>query len=93
MQNIIEIYGFLQTLVNVDVNDPPEHLQKAYDAVLPVELWEKYNGIPCAIRRQSPFRKRHVYYIHKNPPPGRVRVFLCLRRHNPDFQVLCPYPL
>ena len=80
-------------LVNVDVNDLPEHLHKAYDAVLPVSLWENYNGIPCALHRQFPCHKRQLYYIHNNPPPGKVSVFLYSRFHNPDLQVLCPHPL
>ena len=89
----MEIYGVLQTLVNVDVNDLTEHLHKAYDAVLPVSIWDNYNGITCALRRQFPCKKRHLYYIHNNPPPGRVRVFLCPRRYKIEFQVLRSHPL
>ena len=93
MQNIMEISGFLQTLVNVDVNDLPEHLDKAYNEVLPVDLWENYNGISCALCRQFPCHKHQLYYIYNNPPPGRVRVFLFLRRRKPDLQVLHPHSL
>ena len=93
MQNITEIDGVLQNLVNVDVNDLTEHLHKAYYEVLPVALRDKYNAIPCAIRYQLTCKKHHLYYIHKNPSPVRVRVFLCLRHRKPDLQVLRPHPL
>ena len=93
MQNIMELNGVLQMLVNVDVNDLPEHLHKAYDAVLPVFLWENYNDIPCALHRQFPCHKRQLYYIHNNPPPGKVSVFLCSRCHKIYLQVLFSHPL
>ena len=80
-------------LVNVDINQVPEHLQNAYDTVLPVSLLDNYNGIPCALHLPLTCHKRQLYYIHNNPPPGRVRVFLCSHRRKIDLQVLHPHPL
>ena len=67
MQNIMELNGFLQMLVNGDANDLPEHLHKSYDEVLPVAFWENYTGIPCALHLPLTCHKRQLYYIHNNP--------------------------
>ena len=50
MQNIIQIVEVLKAPVNVDNDDLPEHLHKAYDVVLPAALGYKDDGSPRALR-------------------------------------------
>ena len=82
---------FHQVRVNGDGYDLPYHPYKAYYSVLTSALGGKDDGIPRAIQLSLPYVKRHLYYLHDNPPPGRIRFFICLRCYKPYLQVLCPY--
>ena len=93
MHHRIQLVGVWQAPVNIDNDDLPEHIHKADAVVLHTALGYKDNCSPHAIIRKPPFPKLQLYYLHHNPPLGRVRVFLCLWYRKPDLQVLCPHPL
>ena len=92
MKNIIQLVEIWKAPVNVDNDDPPEHLHKPYDVLLPFALGYKEDGSPHPLYRKLPFPQWQLYYLQDNPPPGRVRVFLCLCHRKSDIQVLWPHP-
>ena len=92
VNNIMELNGFRQTPVNDDVDDLTYHIYNAYYVVLTSTLGEKDDSIPRAIQRQLPYFKCQLYYLHGNPPPIRIRFFLCLCRCKPYIQVIYPHP-
>ena len=72
----MELNGFQQAPVNDDEYEIPYHPYKAYSLVLTSALEDKDDIIQRAIQYQLPYVKRQMYYIHENPPPGRIRYFL-----------------
>ena len=93
MQNIIQLFGVWKAPVNVDYDYLPDQLHMAYDVVPPAELGDKDDGISYSLRSKLTCPKLQLYYLHKNPSPRRVRVFLYLCHRKPDLQVLRPHPL
>ena len=93
VHNIMELDGFRQAPVNYDDDDDlPEHFHKAYSIVITPAIGYKDYSSPCALRCQLPYHKRQLYYIHNNPPPVKVRVFLFPLQRKPSLHVVHPHP-